>query len=428
VAATVHREGARLVVGERAVPEGARLVVLAVGKAAAPMARALEAVAGDRVAEGLVVTKAGHGVPLRHMALREAGHPVPDARSEAAGRAALALAARTRPGDVLLVLLSGGASALLSAPLPGMSLADVSAATDALLRAGAEIGELNTVRRHLLAVAGGRLAGAARAHRIEVLAASDVPGDDPAALASGPCAPDPSRYRDALEVVWRRGVAQSLPPAVLAHLEAGAAGSREESLEPGDPVLARVVTTLLVRNADALEGAAEAARAWGARPILVTGSLQGEARRAGRRLGGLARALAQGPGDPPRVLLAGGETAVTVRGRGRGGRSQELALAAACVLDGAAAVTLLAAGTDGSDGLTEAAGAFADGATVARAARLGRDAAASLEDNDSHGFFAAEGGLFVTGPTGTNVMDLVLAWIGPPAARISADVRYWASP
>ena len=415
VAACLRREGGRLILADQALAPDARLRVLAAGKAAVPMARALVARAGPRVAEGLVVSKPGHGGPVPGLAFREAGHPVPDARSAAAGLAALALAARAGAGEVLVVLLSGGASALLSTPLPGLDAADVAHTTEALLRAGAEIGVLNAVRKHLLAVAGGRLARASRASAVVVLAVSDVPGDDAAVLGSGPCAPDPSRYADALAAVRRLGAEQALPPRVRAHLRAGAAGEREESVKPGDPALACVRTRVLVSNADALAGVAEAAAAQGVRARVVTRELRGEARVVGRRLAALARAAAGTGAGSPCLLLAGGETTVTVRGAGRGGRSQELALAAALELSGVPDVALLAAGTDGSDGPTEAAGAHADGGTVARGAACGRDARAALAANDSHGFFAAEGGLLVTGPTGTNVRDLVLLRLGRPA-------------
>jgi glycerate-2-kinase len=407
-----RRDDGSLVLAGEPLAADARLVVVAAGKAAAPMAAALEAAAGGLVAAGCAVTKDGHGVPLARVALREAGHPVPDARSESAGRAVLRLAASARPEDVLVVLLSGGASALLACPLDGLGREDVAAATALLLRAGAGIDELNAVRKHLTALSGGRLALASPAGRIEVLAVSDVPGDDPAVLGSGPCAADRTRYADAVAIAHRRGVWGALPERVRTHLDEGARGRRPESAKPGDPRLARVRTTLLASNRDALEAAAAAARGHGRRPLLVTGALRGEARVAGRRLAALGLAARA---QQPLLLLAGGETTVTVRGDGRGGRSQELALAAALALDGHAGVALLAAGTDGSDGPTDAAGAFADGGTLARGRTAGADARAALARNDAYGFFAIEAGLVVTGPTRTNVMDLVLLAVGPDA-------------
>ena len=408
VSRVLERDGARLCLAGEALPDTARLLVLAVGKAAAPMAAAVEAIAGDRIAAGLVVTKDGHGGVLARMPLRETAHPVPDARSERAAREALALVESAGREDVLLVLLSGGASSLLACPAPGLSLEELADATRVLLAAGADIEELNTVRKHLGALAGGRLAQHARARRIELLVVSDVPGDRLDLIGSGPLSADPTCYGDALAAVERCGARAALPARVLAHLEAGAAGRLAETPKPGDPTLAGVRAHVLASNATARRAALEAARAQGAHACDLGAVLRGEARMAGARLAALARALC---GGRTLCVVAGGETTVRVRGPGRGGRSQELALAAALGLAGELRSTLLAAGTDGSDGPTHAAGAFADGATLARAQRLGLDAQAALERNDSGAFFETEGGLFVTGPTRTNVMDLALLWL-----------------
>jgi glycerate-2-kinase len=407
VARAVTRDGTGLHIAGEPVADGARLVVLAVGKAAAAMAAALEAVAGDRIAAGLVVTRQGHGDARSRLPLRETAHPVPDERCERAAHEAARLVEGARREDVLLVLLSGGASSLLACPAPGLSLADLVATTRLLLGAGADIEALNTLRKHVSAYSGGRLAQRARCTRIELLALSDVPGDRLDLIGSGPVSPDPTRYEDALAAVDRLGVRADLPAAIRAQLEAGAAGHLAETPKPGDPALARVRAHVLASNQSAREAVLAAALAQGLRAIDLGLVLHGEARAAGARLGAIARGLCT---REPLCLVAGGETTVTVRGPGRGGRSQELALAAALALEGDACATLLAAGTDGSDGPTDAAGAFADGATLARARRLGLDARAALERNDSNTFFAAEGGLFVTGPTRTNVMDLALLW------------------
>jgi glycerate-2-kinase len=409
VGRAVERLDGDLVLCGVPLARGQRVRLLAAGKAAAAMAAAFEAVAGEDIAGGLVITKDGHGIPLARSVLREAGHPLPDARSEAAAREALALVAGAGPGDALVVLLSGGASSLLACPAPELGLADLAATTSALLAAGAGIEELNAVRKHLSAVAGGRLGRAAACARVDVLAISDVPDDRLDVIGSGPFVPDPSTFADALDVLERRGLLKSVPARVVAHLEAGRRGERPETPKPGDARLARVRTTLLATNATALDAAAAEAARLGMRPLLVSGSLAGEARVAGRRLAALAAAIDPAAAAARRLcLLAGGETTVTVRGAGCGGRSQELALAAAGVLDGREGIALLAAGTDGSDGPTDAAGAFADAGTLARARARGLDAGAALAANDSNGFFAAEGGLLVTGPTRTNVMDLVL--------------------
>jgi len=403
-------EGGALEVAGAPVASGQRLVVLAAGKAAAAMAAAVEAVAGDRVASGLAVTKDGCGAALRQVALRTAGHPVPDARSEAAAREVLALVEAAAPGDLLLVLLSGGASSLLACPAQGLALEDLAEATRLLLAAGADIEETNAVRKHLSALSGGWLARRARPRRIEVLALSDVPGDRLDVIGSGPFAADPTTYADALAALRRRGALDGLPERVRAHLQAGLRGERGETPKPGDPDLARVRHTLLATNRTAALAAGAAAERAGLRTVTLDGVLSGEARDAAAAL--VARAHAA-RARAPVCLVAGGETTVTVRGTGLGGRSQELALAAAVDLDGGPPTALLAAGTDGNDGPTQAAGAYADERTLARARRAGLDARTALAANDSHPFFRAEGGLFVTGPTRTNVMDLALVRVDP---------------
>jgi glycerate-2-kinase len=399
-----RREDGALELDDEFLSPGTSLHVLAAGKAASGMAHALAEIAGADVAAGCVVTPAGQGSAPGGWALHEGSHPVPDERSAQAGRAALRFAGRVPPDAVLLVLLSGGASSLLSTPADGLSWQDLASATRLLLAAGAPIDELNTVRKHLSALAGGRLALVTPARRVRVLALSDVAGDRIDVIGSGPCSADPTRYVDALDVLARRGLTSEVPAGVRAELEAGARGQRPETPKAGDPSLARVRHRVLASNETALRGAWRAAEDEGLAPVVVSRELRGEARRVGDRLGALCRAVRGGV-----CLLAGGETTVTVRGGGRGGRSQELALAAALRLVGAPAAALLAGGTDGIDGPTDAAGAFVDGGTVARATAAGLDPRAALADNDAYGLFAREGGLLVTGPTGTNVRDLVIA-------------------
>ncbi len=406
-----RRNGQLELAGQMLAP-GARLVVLAVGKAAAGMALALEELAGEWIREGMAVTAEGYGQPLARLRLVEAAHPVPDARCPAAARQALELVARARPEDVLLVLLSGGASSLLCCPDGELRLEDLVRITAGLLASGADIAETNAVRKHLSAVAGGRLALRARCRRIEVLAISDVAGDRLDVIGSGPFAPDPTRYADALRVLRERRI--EAPGRVRSHLEAGARGERSETPKPGDPALECVRHTVVASNRVAMAAARREAEARGLRAAVASAAMRGEARVAGRRLAALARASRS---PVPLCLVAGGETTVRVLGAGRGGRSQELALAAALELRGDERVTLLAAGTDGRDGPTDAAGAFADGGSVARGAARGLRAERSLADNDAYGFFAAEGGLLLTGPTGTNVMDLVLAHVVPEAGK-----------
>jgi glycerate-2-kinase len=413
IRAAVSRHGGVLSISGAPVPSGVRLRVLAAGKAAPGMAAALEEIAGDRIAGGLVVTKDGHGRPLAALALREAGHPVPDARSEEAGRALLACARDGDRGEVIVVLLSGGASALLACPLPGLTREAVARTTTLLLASGAAIDELNCVRKHLCDVTGGRLARAVGGRAIHLLAISDVIGDRLDVIGSGPCTADPTTYADALGVLRARGLAEAVPAAVRGHLEAGMRGERPESPKAGEACFSAVRATVVASNRDALRAAREAAEAAGLRFVTLAGALQGEAREAGRRLAALARAARP---RAPTLVAAGGETTVALRGTGRGGRNQELALAAAVGLAGLPGATLLAAGTDGTDGPTDAAGAIADGGTVARGAACGASAAEALAGNDSHSFFLREGGLLRTGPTGTNVMDLAFLLLLPTPA------------
>jgi glycerate-2-kinase len=361
------------------------------------------------------VTKDGYAGTLARFRVRETGHPVPDARSERAGREALGLVEGAQARDALVVLLSGGASSLLVCPAAGLALDDVAATTSALLRSAAPIDELNAVRKHLSAASGGLLGRRARCARIDVLAVSDVPGDRVDLIGSGPFAPDPSTFADALAVLERRGLRNEVPSAVRAHLEAGARGEVEDTPKPGGPELSRVRTTVLASNATALVAASAEAQRLGLRPLVVQPEMTGEASRVGRNLASLGAAVWAGPDVRPRMLLAGGETTVTVRGDGQGGRNQELALAAAIQLDGCPGVSLLAAGTDGTDGPTDAAGAFVDGTTAASARTQGIDPREALRRNDSYRFFSRAGGVLVTGPTRTNVMDLVLLSIGSGA-------------
>ncbi len=413
VARAVERraDGGLRVAGE-ALPPSSRLVVLAAGKAACAMARGLESAAGDRIARGLAVTREGHALPLHGLDVLEAAHPVPDERSARAARAALALAGSVRGHEAFVVLLSGGASALLTGPQPGLRQEDLAATTSLLLAAGADIDELNAVRKHVGVASGGRLASAAHGARVIALVLSDVIGDRLDVIASGPCSPDPTTFGDALTVLERHALLARVPSAVRAHLEAGARGGRSETPKPGDPALSAARAHVLAGNGDALAGARREAERRGLRTVVVSPALAGEARVAGRRLAALALAVRAAL---PVLLLAGGETTVHVRGEGRGGRNQELALAAALALAGAPDVTLLAAGTDGSDGPTDAAGAFADGGTVARGTAAGCDARAALARNDAHGFFVCEGGVLRTGPTRTNVMDLALVLCARPS-------------
>jgi hydroxypyruvate reductase len=380
-------------------------VVVGDGKAAAAMAQAFER-AWQGPLEGLVLTRYGHAVPCARITVVEAGHPVPDAAGEAAARHILELAQGLGRDDQLVFLASGGGSALLALPAPGLTLADKQQVTRALLASGATIGEINTVRKHLSAIKGGRLAAAAAPARVVTLAISDVPGDDPAVIASGPTVPDPTTFADARAVLAKYGIAE--PAAVHRHLDAAAA----ETPKPGDPAFAGARFELVASPQAALDAAAAAALRLGVAPIVLSDRIEGEAREAARVLAAIARQVAAGhfrAGGhvvaPPAVLLSGGETTVTVSGRGRGGRNAEFLLALAVALDGAPGIAALACDTDGIDGTEDNAGALLYPDSVARAAARGIAAKAALADNDGYGFFAALGDLVMTGPTLTNVND-----------------------
>ena len=391
---------------------GRRLVLIAAGKAGSTMARAAEDVLGDRISEGLVVDTTAAAPPLRHCRVHVARHPLPDERGRRAADEIEALARGLGADDLLLLLVSGGASALLPAPVPGISLDDKVAVTSLLLRSGATIGELNTVRKHLSRLKGGGLARAAYPARVVALVLSDVVGDDLSVIASGPTVPDASTYAQALDVLRARQVLGAVPRPVRRHLEAGVAGRVEETPKARDRVFRRVRTRIVGSNRWTVEAAAQEARRQGLRALTLTTFLEGEARDAGLLAGALAKELVlrRRPLAPPACLILGGETTVTVRGRGKGGRNQEIALAAAVAIAGLERTLVVALATDGSDGPTDAAGGIVDGRTLQRAEGLGLDARAALADNSSHDFLERVGDLLVTGPTNTNVNDLLFVF------------------
>ena len=377
-----------------------RLVVIGAGKASAAMARAVEE-HWDGPLSGLVVTRYGYAVPCRHIEIVEAAHPVPDAAGMAAAQRMLDRVAGLRADDLVLCLISGGGSALLPLPLPGITLAMKQEVNRALLQSGATIAEMNCLRRHLSAIKGGRLALACHPARVLTLLLSDVPGDAPANIASGPTVGDVTTCADALDIVRRHGIV--LPPAVREVLESG----RGESPKPDHPHLARSDVRMVATPQMALEAAAEVARQAGYTPCILGDALEGEARDVGRVLGGIALQVAQRqqPFAAPCVLLSGGETTVTVRGDGRGGRNVECLLSMALALQGHPRIHALAGDTDGVDGQEEIAGAQLTPTTLQRAQALGIRPADALARNDGHGFFGALGDAVVTGPTLTNVND-----------------------
>jgi glycerate 2-kinase len=396
-------------------PPKGRTIVVGAGKASAAMARAVED-AWPGPLSGLVVTRYGHAVACERIEIVEAAHPVPDASGHRAARRMLEMVQGLRPDDLVLALISGGGSALLSLPAPGLTFADKQAVNSALLRSGAAIGEMNTVRKHLSAIKGGRLAAAAFPARVVTLVISDVPGDDPADIASGPTVADRSTFSEARAVLARYGISE--PRSVIEHLDRGA----DETPKPGAPRLANSTTIVIATPQLSLEAAAQVARKAGVLPLILGDALEGEAREVGRVMAGIARqvALRGQPAPPPTVLLSGGETTVTVRGTGRGGRNVEFLLSLAVALNGLPGVFALAGDTDGVDGAEEIAGAIVTPDTLKRAAKLGIDAKERLSDNDAHGFFEALGDQVVTGPTLTNVNDFRAVLVLCSAAPLNA--------
>jgi hydroxypyruvate reductase len=412
----VVREGTRLTIGRDVVDLNGvgQIVVVGLGKAGAPMAAAVEEILGDRISRGVVVTKYGHVQPTRTIRVHEAGHPVPDEAGIAGAQAVLDHVKGLGSRDLALVLISGGGSALTPAPVNGITLAEKQALTKALLACGADIREMNTLRKHISRIKGGQLARAAAPARVFALILSDIVGDPLDAIASGPTVPDPRTYADALGIVDKYNLRQEIPASVRAHLEAGAAGRIPETPKPDDPLFARVKSVMVASNIQALEAAKAEAQRRGFQAMILSSFIEGETREIARMHAALALEVrASGnPLKPPTCLITGGETTVTLKGKGKGGRNQEFALAAAMDIAGVPDVVILSAGTDGTDGPTDAAGALADGDTLPRATALGLVPRAALDGNDAYPFFAHLGDLVMTGPTRTNVMDVRLVLVG----------------
>lgn len=419
VARFLSTEGGDLRAGDARVPLSAdsSVRIVAAGKAAAAMTAAAASILGHRLERGVLVTKHGHlagrTVPPAIDAFA-AGHPVPDETGREAVSAVEALLSGGREGDVVLALLSGGASALLADQAEPITLADLQEATGLLLRSGASIVELNAVRKHLSRLKGGQLARLAAPATVVSLILSDVVGDPLDVIASGPTAPDPTTFADAWAVVERRGLAGVLPASVRARLCEGAEGRLPDTPKPGDALFGRVHNVLVGSNRLAALAAVDEARALGYTTLLLSTFVEGEAREVARVVAALGRGvLAHGdPVPPPACLVFGGETTVTVRGEGRGGRNQELALAAALALEGIDGISVMALATDGSDGPTDSSGAIVDGATAGAIRAAGLDPAAALAANDAYAALAAAGAQLLTGPTGTNVNDLTVVVVG----------------
>ncbi|MGA2267086.1 MAG: glycerate kinase [Bryobacteraceae bacterium] len=391
------------------------IYVIGAGKAASSMAQAAERALGRRITAGLVNVKYGHVAKLHRIELNECGHPVPDDRGVAGAERIARIAAGAGKDDLVVCLISGGASALLPLPAEGITLEEKQATTRLLLASGADIHEFNAVRKHISRIKGGQLARLAAPARVESLLLSDVIGDSPGVIGSGPAAPDASTFADVAGILDRYGIRGRVPASVRERIERGARGAVPETPKPDDPVFARVRNTVVGSNRLALAAAARRARSLGYRTLVLSSEIQGEAREIARMHAAIAREVARTgrPVRPPACIITGGETTVTLHGDGLGGRNQEFALAAAIDIAGLDNVVILSAGTDGTDGPTNAAGAVADGRTL----RRNPEARSYLERNDSYHYFEPLGDLVITGPTNTNVMDVCIVLVGQASPR-----------
>jgi hydroxypyruvate reductase len=412
----VHVEGDHLHVARETFDLSCiqQILVVGMGKASARMAATLEDLLNEQIAGGLVVTADGYKVTTCKVEIVEASHPVPDARGCAAAERIVTLVEKANEEDLVIVLISGGGSALLPLPASGITLSDLAATNEFLLRSGAKIQEINTVRKHLSRVKGGQLARHAFPAQVLTFVLSDVPGDPLNAIASGPTVGDPTTFDQVKRILRQYRLWEEIPDSVRKRIEAGVRGEIEETPNPGDDVLQRVTTTIIGSGSDALDAAREEGDRLGYHTLSLTTTLEGEAREVGKIMAALAREEASSgrPVPLPALIIAAGETTVTVKGSGKGGRNQELALSAAQGIEGLSGVVISSIGTDGRDGPTDAAGGMVDGSTVGRMRERGIDPGESLAQNDAYHALSQSGDLVITGPTGTNVADLCLILVG----------------
>ena len=403
-------EGDRLSAGEIAydLSNFDKISVIGAGKASAAMARAMEEILGNRLDSGLINTKYGHAVSLDLVQVTEAGHPVPDDAGFRGAQKIVRLLEPMDKKDLVLFLISGGGSALLPFPYVGLTLEDKQHVTKILLSVGANIHEINTLRKHLSQVKGGRLAKIAHPATLVSFILSDVIGDDLDSIASGPTVPDHSTFEDCLKIVEKYQIYERIPPAAVEIIQKGVRGEIEETPRPGNPVFERTQNLIIGSNILAVRAAERKASELGYNTLILSTFIEGETRDVAGVHAAIAKEIlsSENPIKRPACVISGGETTVTIRGKGKGGRNQEFSLAGAMDIDGMKNVVLLSAGTDGTDGPTDAAGAIAEGTTVARAKKLGMDPSHYLRENDSYHFFEALDDLIITGPTHTNVMDL----------------------
>ena len=415
VARAARREGSELQVAGRSyrLEDYERIFVIGAGKAGAPMAMAMEQILRDRLETGRITVKYGHTAPLTKIEIQEAGHPIPDENGMAGAESIASVAHQAGERDLVFCLISGGGSALLVSPAEGISLKEKQAVTSELLACGASIEEINAVRKHLSRMKGGQLARACWPATVVTLILSDVVGDPLDVIASGPTVPDPSSFGDCLEIVGRYGLSGRLPESVMRRFEQGARGTLPETPKEGEPVFERVQNEIVGNSFSAVLAASRKAESLGYTPLILSTRIEGETREVAHVHAAIFReVLASGfPVAPPACILSGGETTVTLKGKGKGGRNQEFSLAVALHIRGENRIFFLSAGTDGTDGPTDAAGAFADGGTVERGRARRLEAEQSLDENNSYPFFEALGDLLITGPTNTNVMDLRICLI-----------------
>ncbi|RLB21031.1 MAG: glycerate kinase [Deltaproteobacteria bacterium] len=407
----VRRQGNQLFVGDCSygLDSYRKIFLFGAGKGTAPMAKAMEDILGEWLTNGLIIVKYGHGIPLEKTQILEAGHPIPDKAGLEATEELLKQTQECTEDDLILCVFTGGGSALLPAPTFPLTLDEKQETTHLLLECGATINEINAIRKHLSRSKGGRLAKEAYPATIVSLLLSDVIGDRLDVIASGPTVPDESTYSDCIKIIDRYKLSDRLPKSVTDHFIKGAAGSLPETPKPGDPVFSKVQNLIVGNNRESLLAAKERAISLGYNTIILSSQIEGEAREVAHVFAAIGKEISQAnlPISSPACVIAGGETTVSIQGRGKGGRSQELALACAIAIDGWEGISLLSAGTDGTDGPTDAAGAFVNGATCKRARRMNSDPRDFLLTNDSYTLFASLGNLLKTGPTRTNVMDII---------------------
>lgn len=405
-----RKKGHWLHIGERTydLSRTGRIIVIGAGKATASMAQAVEKILGTHISDGLINVKYHHGAALKHIRTIEAGHPIPDANGMAGAQEMLAMVRQAGPDDLILVLLSGGGSALMPLPAGKISMQEKQQASDALIGCGATIHEINTIRKHISAIKGGRLAQAAAPARMATLILSDVVGDDLDVIASGPTVPDSSTYAQCQAIIERYALQDQLPASIRDHLSQGIKGLIEETPKAQTLQWNHVDNLIVGSNLAAIQAANQVAQKLGYHTLILSSHMEGETRHVAKVHGAMAReVLATGnPVSTPACLLSGGETTVTLKAKGKGGRNQEFALAAALAIDGIGLITVLSAGTDGTDGPTDAAGAIVDHTTLQRARRAGLDPGRHLDNNDAYPLLQQLGELLITGPTQTNVMDL----------------------